>query len=336
MDNDEPSLEKVWSQLTGYQRTFALKAAVELDVFAHVGAGAGTIDELAKRCGAAPRGLRALLNHLVADGLLARDGAHYRLTPTSETFLNPNGMSNIGSAAHFITSPMLVDSFARLTDAVRKGGTAVPEHGTLAPEHPVWVDFARAMGPVAGMTGVLLANLLDIERAGALQVLDIAAGHGMFGIAVARMNPQVTVTALDWKNVLVVAEENARAAELGNRFRTLPGSALEIDFGQSYDIILVPNFLHHFDPATCERFLAKTRAALTPGGRTVIVEFVPDDDRSGPSDAVRFALVMLATTPAGDAYTYAEYKAMLRNAGFAGSTLHDLLPSPARVVIAQA
>ena len=42
--------------------------------------------------------------------------------------------------------------FARLTEAVRRGGTAMPEAGTLAPEHPLWVEFARAMAPLAGMT----------------------------------------------------------------------------------------------------------------------------------------------------------------------------------------
>jgi hypothetical protein len=59
-----------------------------------------------------------------------------------------------------------------------------------------------------------------------------------------------------------------------------------------------------FDSPTCERLLAKARAALAPGGRVVIVEFIPNDDRGGPPDAVRFSLVMLAGTPGGDAYTF--------------------------------
>jgi ubiquinone/menaquinone biosynthesis C-methylase UbiE len=335
METNEPSLPLVWDTFTGYQRTFALKAAVELDVFGGIAAGATTIDALAKHCQAAPRGLRALLNHLVADGFLTRDGAQYRLSATTAAFLDPSGMSNVGGAIRFIASPMIVDSFTRLTDAVRLGGTAVPAEGTLAPEHPIWVDFARAMGPLAGMTAVLFANLLEVERAPALRVLDIAAGHGMFGVTLARLNPQITVTALDWKNVLAVAEENAHAAGVAERFRILPGSALEIDYGTNFDLVLVPNFLHHFDPPTCERVLAKAHAALKPGGRVAILEFVPDDDRSGPADAVRFALVMLATTPAGDSYTFAEYQTMLRNSGFTQPTLHDLEPSPARVVIAQ-
>jgi SAM-dependent methyltransferase len=123
---------------------------------------------------------------------------------------------------------------------------------------------------------------------------------------------------------------------VAERFHTLPGSALEVPFGDGYDLVLLTNFLHHFDPPTCERLLAKCRAALVPGGRVVLVEFVPDDDRSGPPDAVRFSLVMLATTPGGDAYTFAEYRAMLERAGFRDVVLHELPPTPARVVVATA
>jgi SAM-dependent methyltransferase len=157
----------------------------------------------------------------------------------------------------------------------------------------------------------------------------------MFGISLARMNSRLEVTALDWRNVLAVAEENARAAGVGERFHMLPGSAFDVPFGRDYDLVLLPNFLHHFDPPTCETILAKSADALAPGGRVVIVEFVPDEGRTGPADAVQFSLVMLATTPAGDVYTFAEYAQMARNAGLGHATLHDLPPSPARVVVAE-
>jgi ubiquinone/menaquinone biosynthesis C-methylase UbiE len=334
MAHDEPSLELLWGTFTGYQRTAALKAAVELDIFTHIAAGALTLEALATRCQAAPRGLRALLNHLVMDDFLVRDDERYALSPTAAAFLDRNSPGYLGSGITFIASPMIMEGFNRLTDAVRGGGTAVPNEGAMAPEHPVWVEFANAMAPLAGMTAMLLANLLDIEHAPACKVLDIAAGHGMFGIVLARLNPQVHVTALDWKNVLTVAEENARRAGVSARYRLLPGSAFDVPFGDGYDLVLLPNILHHFDPAGCERMLAKARAALSPSGRVVIVEFVPDDDRSGPPDAVRFSLVMLAGTPRGDAYTFAEYRSMLRNTGFGDATLHQLSPSPVRVIIA--
>lgn len=335
MSNGAPDISLLWNSFTGYQRTAVLKAAVELDVFTQIAGGATSVDALAERCKAAPRGLRPLLNYLVSDEFLTRDGERYGLSATAAAFLDRNSPGYLGGGVEFIASPMIVEGFTHLTDAVRRGGTADPAGGTLSPDHPVWVQFARSMSGLAGMMASLLANLLDIEHSPPAKVLDVAAGHGMFGITLARLNPRVSVTALDWKNVLAVAEENARAAGVTERFRTLVGSAFDVPFGDGYDLILLPNFLHHFDPPTCERLLAKTRAALAPGGRVVIVEFVPNDDRLGPPDAVRFAIVMLSSTPSGDAYTFKEYQSMLRNAGFDAATLHDLVPSPARVIIAK-
>ena len=332
MEQQQPSLEHLWESFTGYQRTAAIKAGIELDLFSLVAAGADTIEALAERTGA--RGLRPLANHLVMDGFLRRDGDRYTLTPTAAAFLDRNSPAYVGSAISFLASPIILDSFSRLTEAVRRGGTVVSEEGTLSEENPVWIDFARAMGPLAAFTGSLLANLLDASTARGWKVLDVAAGHGHIGLALAQANPTIEVTALDWGNVLSVAEENARTLGLSERLRTIPGSALSIPWGEDYDLVLLPNFLHHFDPPTCEEILRKARAALAPGGRLVIVEFVPDDDRSGPPDPVRFGLVMLASTPAGDAYTLAEYREMLRKAAFGAAAMHDLLPSPARVIIA--
>src|SRR5262245_12797892 len=159
MTSGEPSLPLVWETFTGYQRTWAAKAAIELDLFTHIGAGAGTVEALAARCQAAPRGLRALLNHLVVDGFLTRDGERYGLSATAAAFLDRSSPTYLGSAVSFIASPLIVEGFTRLTEAVRRGGTAIDADGALAPEHPVWVEFARAMAPIAGMTAMLLANL---------------------------------------------------------------------------------------------------------------------------------------------------------------------------------
>ena len=335
MAHDEPSLDLVWSLLTGYQQTAALKAAVDLDVFTAIGEGTNTLPALAKRCAASERGMRILCDHLAVIGLLTRSGDRFGLAPTAAAFLDRRSPAFVGSATTFIASPYVTEGFDHLTEAVQRGGTAHPTAGSLEPEHPMWIEFARAMAPLASMTGTLLANMLGAESAGPSKVLDIAAGHGMFGIALARANPQAEVTGLDWANVLAVARENAAAAGVAARYHTIPGSAFEVDWGSGYDLVLLPNFLHHFDVAGCEHILRRAHAALRPGGRVVIPEFVPDDDRSGPVGAVGFALVMLAGTPGGDAYTFGEYAGMLTRTGFKDVTLHELVPSPQRVVIAQ-
>jgi cyclopropane fatty-acyl-phospholipid synthase-like methyltransferase len=135
--------------------------------------------------------------------------------------------------------------------------------------------------------------------------------------------------------VLEVARENAEAAGVGGRFSTIAGDAFEVDLGGDYDVILVPNFLHHFSMADCVRFLRKVHAALRPGGRVGIVEFVPNPDRVTPPGAAAFSLTMLGSTPEGDAYTFAELEQMLKEAGFGPAEQHALPPSMATAVIAR-
>jgi SAM-dependent methyltransferase len=135
--------------------------------------------------------------------------------------------------------------------------------------------------------------------------------------------------------VLEVAKENAQHAGVVDRYSTIEGSAFDVDYGTGYDVILLTNFLHHFDPPTNEALLRKVHDALAEGGRAVALEFVPNEDRITPPDAAAFSVMMLGGTPAGDAYTFPELERMFANAGFTGSELHELPPSFQRAVISR-
>jgi 2-polyprenyl-3-methyl-5-hydroxy-6-metoxy-1,4-benzoquinol methylase len=212
----------------------------------------------------------------------------------------------------------------------------MPGEGSVEPENPIWVQFAETMAPMmAPMAGPLGALVLE-GRTGPMRVLDIAAGHGLFGIEVARQNPEAHVTGLDWAPVLRVALENARKAGVRDRYDMLAGSAFEVDFGGPYDVVLLTNFLHHFDRPTNVGLLKKVHAALRPGGRAATLEFVPNEDRVSPPTPAAFAMTMLATTPSGDAYTLSELSAMYNEAGFGGVAAHPIPMSPHTVVVGRA
>src|ERR1700757_1816656 len=122
-------------------------------------------------------------------------------------------------------------------------------------------------------------------------------------------------------------------AGIESRYSTIPGSAFEVDYGKGYDLILLTNFLHHFDMTTCERLLEKVHTALAPHGRAVTVDFVPDAGRVSPPGPAAFCMTMLGTTPNGDAYTYDEFKRMLSNAGFVRSELRPLVSNFQQMII---
>jgi cyclopropane fatty-acyl-phospholipid synthase-like methyltransferase len=234
----------------------------------------------------------------------------------------------------FLNLPKTMESYKHLTEIVRKGETVTEEH-SLTPENPMWVEFARGMAPMMAMPAELLAKMLKAEEGHIWKVLSLAVGHGLYDIAVARHNPNAEIWAVDWPNVLGVARENATKAGVAERYHTIPGSAFDVEYGQDYDLALVLNFLHHFDSTTCEKLLRKVHAALKPGGRAVLLEFVPNEDRVSPPLPASFSLMMLAATPGGDAYTFNELQQMFRNSGYRSSDLHPLPPTFFSVVIGQ-
>ncbi|HEX8474346.1 MAG TPA: methyltransferase [Pyrinomonadaceae bacterium] len=329
-----PSPLLFFETISAYQRSAALRAALELDIFTAIGEGLQTVQTIAGRCLASERGVRILCDYLTVLGFLTKENQHYNLTPDSAMFLNKNSPAYVGGAADFLLTPMLLEGFANLAEAVRRGGTALPEAGSVAPEHPVWVEFARAMAPMTVMPAQLIAKLLEMEPGRKLKVLDIAAGHGIYGITLAQHNADAEIIALDWPNVLEVARENAQKAGVEGRFSTIEGSAFDVDFGRNYDVVLLTNILHHFDVEACKKLLRKVYDALADGGRAVTLEFVPDEDRVSPPASAMFSLVMLSSTPSGDAYTFAEFEQMFKETGFSRCELHQLPPTPQQLIIA--
>ena len=327
-----PTPERIFGAINAYQQTEALKTAVELELFTAIQEGNATVATIAKRCAASERGVRILCDFLTIHGFLIKTGNEYALTPDSAFFLNRNSPAYVGGTIEFLLTARVREGHLQLTEAVRQGGTALGE-GTLERENPDWVKFARAMMPMMHRPAEMIAS--ELRKGGEVhKVLDIAASHGIFGISVAKQNPAAQIYASDWKNVLEVGSKNAQAMGVGDRYHLLPGSAFETDFGTGYDLVLVPNFLHHFDKPTCTMFMRKVHDALVPGGRAAIVEMVPNADRITPPGPAAFSMIMLATTPTGDAYTFAELEEVSKGAGFARAELAPLEMGLDRLVIA--
>jgi len=323
----------VFEMLQAHQRTAALKAAIDLDLFRAVGDGPGDVASIARQCSASERGIRILCDYLTIYGVLAKVEGCYRHTPTSAAFLDPRSPSSLASIAQFLSNPAMHEPYDRLAEIVRAGRTTLAGEGTTEPENPIWVQFAETMAPMmAPLAAPLGAVVLD-GYTGPMRVLDIAAGHGLFGIEIAKQNPHARVTGLDWAPVLRVALDNARKAGVQERYDMLPGSAFEVDFGGPYDAVLLTNFLHHFDQPTCVNLLRKVHAALKPGGRVATLEFVPNEDRISPPMPAAFSMTMLTSTVAGDAYTLNEFTTMYNQANFCTITAHPIPMSPHTIVM---
>lgn len=318
-EGKSPTPERIWQIITGFQMTAAMKAAIELGVFTKIADGNKTAAAIASATRSAERGIRILCDTLTVLGFLMKQSNEYSLADDAALFLVQHSPAYMGNMTDFILSPQQKGGFDNLTNAVRNGGAMPQENASLDPDSPMWATFARSMTGMMMPSAQKMASELGYEKDAPIKVLDIAAGHGMFGITVAQHYPNAQIYALDWKSVLPVAQENAEKFGVADRFYKIEGSAFDVEFGDDYDVILVTNFLHHFDIPTCEIFLNRSHNALKDNGQVLTLEFVPNDDRVSPPGEALFSLVMLAATPAGDAYTLSELSAMLENAGFSNN-----------------
>lgn len=333
---EAPSPAIIFDLLQAHQRTAALRAAIELDLFRAIGEGPSDAATLAQRCSASKRGTRILCDYLTIMGLLHKEDGLYRHSATSAAFLDPRSPACLASIARFLGNPAMYETDQHLADIVRSGRTSLPGEGSVEPDNPIWVDFAHSMAPMMAPLAAPLGAVALAGLTGPVRVLDIAAGHGLFGIEVAKQNGDARIVAVDWAAVLEVAKANAQKAGVASRYELLPGSAFEVHYGGPYDIALITNFLHHFDVPTCVSLLKKIRASLKPGGRAATLEFVPNDDRVSPPMAAAFSMTMLLSTVSGDAYTFRELEAMYREAGYDQVTAHPVPKSPHTVVIGHA
>jgi 2-polyprenyl-3-methyl-5-hydroxy-6-metoxy-1,4-benzoquinol methylase len=325
-----PSPDLFFDTVQAYQRTAALRAAIDLDLFTAIGDGAQTVPAIAQQIQSPERGTRILCDYLTIVGFLTKQGDRYQLTPDTTVFLSKHSPAYMGGTMAFLGAPEIVHHFDDLAATIRRGSIPKAE-STVSDENPLWETFARAMIPMMMMPAQGIAEILG-PGSGPIKVLDIAAGHGIFGVVMAQKNPQAEIVAVDWPGVLRVATENAGKMGVAARHKTVPGDAFSVDWGSGYDVALMTNFLHHFDTETCTTLLKKVAASLKTGGRIAILEFVPNDDRVTPPAAATFAMQMLGGTPHGDVYTLADLTAMLKAAGFSSVSSHPT-PGPETVVV---
>lgn len=325
--------ERIAQIAWGYTPPLMIEAAIHHRVFDVLDAGPKTVDEVAAATGASVRGLRGIMNALVGLELLAKEGGdRYALTPESAAFLVQGKPGFQGGIFKHI-SRQLIPGWLHLSEVVGTGkpATAVNQEGE---GQAFFEQFVEDIFPMSYPAAQALGDALGIAGASEpVAVLDLAAGSGVWGIALAQKSPQVRVTAVDWPNVLAVTRRVAERFGLGDRFRYVAGDLDAADFGTGYDIATLGHILHSEGEARSRALLKKTFAALKPGGTIAIAEMVPNEERTAPPFPLIFAVNMLINTEEGDTYPFGEIAGWLREAGFTQARTLDA-PGPSPLILA--
>ncbi len=309
----------------GYAPGLIIHAAVEHGFFDALSKGPKTATELVKATGASLRGVIAIADALVGLEFFGRAGSKYTLTPESAAFLVSTSPAYHGAFFKHMSSQLL-QSWMQLPNIVRTGKPATRVNRQKGGAE-FFAEFVESLFPLSYAAARTLGEHLKISKAKTpVSVLDLAAGSGVWGIGLAQQSPKVQITAVDWPAVLKVTARVAKKHGVGKQLKTVAGDLLQADFGANHQVATLGHILHSEGVERSRKLLRKTFDALAPGGTIAIMEFVPNEERTGPPMPLIFAVNMLVNTTEGDVFTFGEISKWLKEAGFKNPRL---LPVPA-------
>ncbi len=326
-ERNEVTPEKIFETYFAQIQTAVLVTGAELEVYTHIKNGHSTAVEIAKAAQASPRGMEILLNSLVALNFLTKSSDTYQLVPLSEKFLvkdNPAYLGDFVQIADWHRKDLM-----HLTEAVRTGKS----FSNLEQEEGEEINkiLVPRLFPATYRSAKVAAEALGIGKTWKnLDVLDVGAGSGVWGIAFAGLDAGTKVTALDLPGILEITRKFVDRFGLNDRISYLPGDLRKIDFGRErYDLVILGDICHNQGAETSRRLFSRIHRSLKRGGKLLIAEFIPDDERSSAVAPLLFAVIMLMATTEGNTFTMKEYREWLQGAGFQSiATIHTPGPSP--------
>lgn len=172
----------------------------------------------------------------------------------------------------------------------------------------VWVQYAKVMTPSNSQLEIV-ARIGDPEAREKLKVLDIASSHGMFGLMFLSRNPNAICHAIDFKEVLEIGVENAKKFGVSDRYFTIPGSVIEVEIEDEFDIILIPNLMHYLSKEECEILMKKAYKSLKENGKIIVLEILNRESTISWVPTV-MNLVLLATSKNGEIHNHEFLKSL--------------------------
>jgi (2Fe-2S) ferredoxin/predicted O-methyltransferase YrrM len=309
--------------IRGFMASRAVLSGLELDIFTAVGEG-GTAAQVAKKIGTDARATEMLLNALAALKLLAKSDGNFHNTPFSARFFAAGSKDN--ARPGLMHTVHMWNRWSTLTDAVRTGSRVLPRQDGESAE-----TFITAMQQGSRERAPAIVRAVGVE--GVRRMLDLGGGSGACSIAFARANPELRAEVLDLPDVVPITQSYVQRAGLSDRITARAGDMLTSPLGEGYDLILLSAICHMFSPDDNRALFRRAHAALAPGGRLAIQDFILEPDKTSPRFAALFALNMLVGTRAGSSYSEPEFTDWLRETGFS-DIKRVRLPGPAGVMIA--
>jgi precorrin-6B methylase 2 len=310
------SPERLMQFTFGFAPPLMIETAIRHGIFDSLDKGAKTVDTLCAESGTSPRGLRMVLNALVGLDVLSKDNdGSYALTEESATFL-VTGKPTYHGAFFLLTKEPMLSSWGLLHEVI---GTGRPGHHINREDEGTnfFLKFVEDIFSIHYVGAQALAKALTVPpSSGPISVLDLAAGSGVWSVALAQQSPQVRVTAVDWPGVINVTKKVTSRYGLADRYTFVSGDLHATNFGRGHMIATLGHILHSEGEKRSRQLLKKTFEALAPGGTIAIAEILVDAERKAAVPALIFAVNMLVNSDEGDTFSFEEIRGWLHDSGF--------------------
>ncbi|MFW2545292.1 methyltransferase [Primorskyibacter sp. 2E107] len=319
----------------GYMGSKALFAALEFGVFTALSEGHGTLPELAKATGLAEGRCSTLMTALTGLGLTEARAQGFANSAAAEAFLVKGAKYDFGDYLRLQVGRQMYPLMSQIEKALagRLGPEEIASYQQWFsdPEEARMYSESQHAGSLAPARA--LANQVDLSAARSL--LDVGGGTGAFAMTLARANPDLGVTVIDFPNVAKLGEAYVADAGLSARIQYRHGNALEADWPEGQDAILTSYLFSGVPDHTHAGLLARAHAHLETGGWLMLHDFIVDADHTGPKNTALWQLQHTAFTPEARSLDDAWLMQALAGAGFADVSITPLIPGMTKLALAR-
>jgi demethylspheroidene O-methyltransferase len=286
---------EIFEIVQGFVRSQVLGALIELRVLPWLMERDAYPADLAQGAGIAPERMEILLQAGAAMGLMTRRGdGRFRLSRKGAALMGVPGLEAMIRHHHVFYQDM-ADPVALLrgdgdTGLARFWPYVFGTEGDIPPE-----DAARYSDLMAQSQELVAQDTLRmIPLRGVSRLMDVGGGSGVFVSHVARRYPRMELSVFDLPEVIPDARKRLESGALDRRVICCAGSFREGPLPMGADAISLIRVLYDHDDDTVTDLLAKTYAALPPGGRLIISEPMSGGAKPDPICDVYFAFYTMA------------------------------------------
>lgn len=331
------SAEDVSQIAFGFMASKALFAALHIDVFTLLAAGAKSSKEIAEEAGIPMNRVTTLMTALTSIGLVDRDdeGEIYANSPGAEAFLAKGAKYEFGDYLRYQIDQQMYPLLGQLNDVL--DGTLDPDsidsyqHWMADPKQAIIyceAQHAGSLGP-----GRTLARLVDLSDAKTL--LDVGGGTGAMSIRLLEAYPDLVSTIIDFPNVAEIGWQFIAKAGMVDRIRYIPSNALVAEWPKEQGAILMSYLFSGIPGAEVSRLVDYAFDCLEPGGSFMVHDFMVENDRTGPPMAALWQLQHMAFTPEARSVTPGWLRTRLNDAGFVDIQEDEMIPGLTRLIHAR-